>query len=74
MSNESQKLAGHASSEGSFGSCPHSQEPDGVMRLGREKTRRQIEEEWAAIFRKALSTGAQGQRGMWRYQRSQKKE
>lgn len=40
----SKKLAGHPSGEDSFGSYPHSSEPDGVMRLEREKIKKQIKE------------------------------
>lgn len=33
LSDESKKLAGHPSGEDRFGRYPHSQDPDGVMRL-----------------------------------------
>lgn len=63
LSNKSEKLAGHPSSEDSFGSYSHREELDGVVRLDREKIRRPIKE-GASIFRKALSVRAKGRRRM----------
>lgn len=60
LSNKSEKLAGHPSSEDSFGSYSHSEELDGVVRLDREQMR--PIKEGASIFRKAFSVRAKGRR------------